>query len=114
MYSILFFLSLFLKGSPTLKLVRKSTGSVYLDGFLGEVMRLLQNNLHFRLQLSQEPGFGNQLANGSWIGLVGVVARKVSIGLEGLKERKREDESERKKERGRMRVKERKREKDRR
>lgn len=62
-----------------MRLARTSEGTPYLDGFLGEVMRLLQQNLDFRVQVSQVVGFGNQAVNGSWIGLVGVVARKVSF-----------------------------------
>ncbi|XP_045117668.1 glutamate receptor ionotropic, delta-2-like [Portunus trituberculatus] len=73
------------KGSPTLSLVRNSDGGHYLDGFLGEILRLLQQDLDFRVVVSQIPGFGNRLANGTWIGIVGAVARKeVEVGLASL------------------------------
>ncbi|XP_063887021.1 glutamate receptor ionotropic, kainate 4-like [Scylla paramamosain] len=73
------------KGSPTLRLVKTSDGEDYLDGFLGEMLRLLQRDLLFRVQVSQVPGFGNRLANGTWIGTVGAVARKeVELGLASL------------------------------
>ncbi|MPC44387.1 Glutamate receptor 2 [Portunus trituberculatus] len=73
------------QGSPTLSLVRNSDGGHYLDGFLGEILRLLQQDLDFRVVVSQIPGFGNRLANGTWIGIVGAVARKeVEVGLASL------------------------------
>ena len=57
-------------------------GNLWLaEGYTAELTRIAARHLNFTPIVSITSGFGSQLENGSWNGLVGVLERRVSYQI---------------------------------
>ncbi|KAK4310074.1 hypothetical protein Pmani_018327 [Petrolisthes manimaculis] len=66
------------KNLPGLRAVKTGDdGRTRLVGFLAEVLTILQDSYHFTYTVHQDSHIGSVTKNGSWVGLVGSVTRKV-------------------------------------
>lgn len=50
-----------------------------VTGYVAELIRIVERHLNFSSSLTFTNHFGSQLQNGSWIGMIGFLARGVSL-----------------------------------